>query len=146
MMKTRTYTELCRLHTFFERFEYLALRGAVGATTFGFDRWLNQEFYSSHEWQVARRETILRDNGCDLGVEGYEIHTDLLVHHMNPMTVRDIENGESWIIDPEFLITTRHRTHNAIHYGDASLLPRPHVERRPGDTALWTPMGRKPNV
>lgn len=139
-MRIRKYSELRRLETFEERFKYLSLNGVVGRSTFGFDRWLNQEFYTSREWRNSRRETIIRDTGCDLGIEEHEIHHGLLVHHMNPLTVRDIENGESWILDPEFLITTCQKTHNAIHYGDASLLPRPHVQRRPNDTALWTPL------
>lgn len=135
-MKTRTYSELSRLSTFDERFDYLRLGGLVGADTFGFDRWLNQEFYRSRQWRNAREEVILRDNGCDLGIPGHEIHSELLVHHINPMTVRDIENFERWIIDPEYLITTCRRTHNAIHYG-ADNPSRPFVERRPGDTKLW---------
>lgn len=138
-MKTRnrTYRELRRLSTFEERFDYLELHGVVGQSTFGFDRWVNQEFYTSSLWRQARDEVIVRDHGCDLGVLGYDIHLDLLVHHMNPMTARDIENGEEWICDPEFLITTTHRTHNAIHYGNRNLLPRPVVARSSGDTRLW---------
>ena len=136
-MKTRRYSELRWLESFRERYDYLALRGVVGESTFGFDRWLNQEFYRSREWRDARSFVIARDNGCDLGVPGYEIHADLLVHHMNPLSVKDIEHGESWIIDPEFLITTSRRTHNAIHYGDETLLPRGPIKRQPGDTKLW---------
>lgn len=137
MTKVRSYSELCQFETFEDRFDYLALRGVVGDETFGFDRWLNQEFYTSIEWRRARRDVILRDGGCDLGIRGHEVFKWLMVHHMNPLTVEDVEAGEDWIIDPEFLICTSQRTHNAIHYGDASLLPRPHVPRRPGDTALW---------
>lgn len=136
-LRIRTYSDLRRLQTFEERFRYLVLRGSVGHDTFGFDRWLNQEFYRSREWKSARQAVILRDDGCDLGIPDYEIHHGLLVHHMNPLTVRDIERGASWILDPEYLITTRHRTHNAIHFGDESLLPKPFVERAPGDTRLW---------
>lgn len=136
-MRTRTYSELRRLGTFQERFEYLKLGGEVGEATFGFDRWLNQRFYESREWRHARRGVILRDNGCDLGIEDYPIEVQLLIHHINPLTPLDIENGESWILDPEFLITTSKRTHNAIHYGDATLLPQPYVARAPGDTRLW---------
>lgn len=136
-MSSRCYAELSRLKTFDERFEYLAVRGSVGEATFGFDRWLNQEFYTSREWRLARREVILRDLGCDLGIPGHEIPFGLLVHHMNPMSAKDIEAGETWIVDPEYLITTCRRTHNAIHFGDASLVARPHVERSPGDTKLW---------
>lgn len=136
-MKTRRYSELRRLITFEDRFEYLNLKGYVGEQTFGFDRWMNQQFYRSREWKLARSEVIVRDNGCDLGVPGYDIHHGLLVHHMNPLSELDLVAGEEWIIDPEFLITTTHRTHNAIHYGDASLLPRAPVERVPGDTKFW---------
>jgi len=136
-MKTRCYRELSRLRQFEERFEYLSLKGAVGESTFGFDRWLNQQFYRSREWKDARSYVIARDNGCDLGVPGHEIFSDLLVHHMNPLTAEAIQHGEFEIIDPEFLITTSLKTHNAIHYGDASLLPKEHVERSPGDTRVW---------
>lgn len=126
-----------RLAMFEHRFEYLKLGGSVGNETFGFDRYMNQGFYSSKEWKRVRQEVIVRDNGCDLGVPGYEIHAKLLVHHMNPMVSGDIIEGEDWIINPEYLITTTHNTHNAIHYGDKSLLPKPFVDRRPGDTRLW---------
>ena len=135
--KVRTYSELRRLDTFEERYAYLALQGEVGNSTFGFDRWMNQVFYRSPEWKQVRSAVVFRDNGCDLGVPGYEIYNRLMVHHMNPISAEDLENGEPWILDPEYLITTTHRTHNAIHYGDDSLLPRAPVERRPGDTKLW---------
>lgn len=137
LAKIRSYTELRRFSTFEERFQYLVLKGVVGERTFGFDRWVNQQFYTSAEWRDVRQSVILRDQGCDLGVLGYEISAGLLIHHMNPVTLSDIENGESWILDPEFLITTTHRTHNAIHYGDEGLLRKPNVERKPGDTKLW---------
>jgi hypothetical protein len=133
----RSYSDLRRLGTFEDRFEYLMLRGTVAAATFGFDRWMNQQFYTSREWHQCRDEVIVRDHGCDLGVRGMDIHVGVLVHHMNPLTVHDIENGESWILDPEYLITTSHRTHNAIHYGNRNLLPQPVVARQPGDTRLW---------
>ena len=136
-MRTRSYSELRRLTTFEERFEYLSLGGVVGEDTFGFDRWLNQQFYTSRQWKAGRHGVILRDNGCDLGIEGHEIYGQLIVHHMNPLTPKAIAHGESWILDPDFLITTTHNTHNAIHYGDASLLPSPYVERTRGDTRLW---------
>lgn len=136
-MKIRTYTEIERLQTFDERFNYLSLGGQVGEATFGFDRWLNQRFYTSREWRYARREVILRDSGCDLGISGFEIFHGILIHHINPLTADDIQHGESWIIDPEFLITTCQKTHNAIHYGDASPHSRQYVERKPGDTNLW---------
>lgn len=136
-MRRRNYSELCRLVTFEERFNYLSLAGEVGAVTFGFDRWINQHFYRSREWKQARDYVIVRDNGCDLGTPGQEISHGVLVHHMNPMTPEDLEQGEVWVLDPEYLITTTHRTHNAIHYGDESLLRKAPVERRPGDTKLW---------
>lgn len=136
-MNTRTYSELRRFSTFEERYDYLELRGEVGKQTFGFDRWINQRFYRSHEWHTVRDHVIVRDNGCDLGILGYEINGQLMVHHMNPIAPEDLERGEEWVLDPEFLITTTHRTHNAIHYGDHSLLVKPPVERRPGDTKLW---------
>jgi len=133
----RTYTELRRLETFEERYKYLALNGAVGSTTFGFDRYINQQFYKSRQWRDIRHQIIVRDLGCDLGIEGREIHSRLVIHHMNPMQPIDITSGGSSILDPEFLITTTHDTHNAIHYGDERLLKREFVPRRPGDTKLW---------
>ena len=133
----RTYSELRRLTDFEDRYKYLALRGSVGRSTFGFDRYINQQFYTSTQWRQIRHHVIARDLGCDLGVEGYEIHDRIYIHHMNPMTVDDIAHGEDSILDPEFLISTTHRTHNAIHYGDERLLPRPLTERRSGDTKLW---------
>jgi hypothetical protein len=136
-MKTRSYSELRRLETFEERFFYLELKGTLGTSTFGFDRWINQRFYKSREWLSVREQVIVRDNGCDLGILGFEIYSGLLVHHMNPISVDDLEHGEDWIIDPEYLITTSLRTHNAIHYGDESLLPRGPVVRKRGDTKLW---------
>lgn len=137
MSRIRTYSELRRLETFEGRFDYLELKGSVGQSTFGFDRWLNQRFYTSREWRWARNFVISRDNGCDLGVPGYEIHSGAMVHHMNPMSVDDITHGNEDILDPEYLILVSLNTHNAIHYGGRDLLPRGPVERRPGDTALW---------
>lgn len=137
MSRIRTYSELRRLHTFEERFDYLELKGSVGESTFGFDRWLNQRFYTSREWRWARNFVISRDNGCDLGVPGYEIHSGAMVHHMNPMSADDITHGNEDILDPEYLILVSLNTHNAIHYGGKDLLPKGPVERRPGDTALW---------
>lgn len=137
MTRIRRYSELRRLVTFSERFEYLMLNNSIGEKTFGFDRWLNQEFYHSREWKSARNKVILRDNGCDLGVPGYELYAGLLIHHINPMSERDLIYGDEWIIDPEYLITTSLATHNAIHFGNASLLPRPVVQRTSGDTRLW---------
>lgn len=134
---SKSYSELRQYESFEERYYYLRLVGVVGEKTFGFDRWVNQQFYTSRHWRESRDHVIVRDQGCDLGVLGYEIHHGLLVHHMNPLTAKDIENGEEWIVDPEFLITTSLRTHNAIHYGDENLLPKLPVERQPGDTRLW---------
>lgn len=134
---TRTYSQLRRLPSFEERFDYLRLNGAVGEATFGFDRYINQKFYQSYEWKHAREIVIVRDDGCDLGVPGYEINGQLLIHHINPMTVDDVVHGEDWIFNPEYLITTTKNTHNAIHYGDASLLPKIVVARVSGDTKLW---------
>lgn len=136
-MGLRTYSELRRIDDFIERFRYLSLAGHVGESTFGFDRWINQAFYGSTQWRQVRNHVISRDNGCDLGIAGYEIHTRLYIHHMNPMSADDIFHGDESILDPEFLITTTHQTHNAIHYGDERQLPRPFVPRRPGDTKLW---------
>jgi len=133
----RSYRELRRLETIEERFNYLALKGDVGAATFGFDRWMNQEFYRSTQWRRVRSVVIARDLGLDLGVPGFEIHKGLYIHHMNPITLSDIREGDDSLLDPDNLITTSHGTHNAIHYGDRSLLPKKLVERRPGDTKLW---------
>jgi hypothetical protein len=133
----RSYSELRRFETFEERFKYLSLRGQVGRSTFGFDRYINQQFYTSSQWRHTRQQIIVRDQGCDLGIDGYEIHSRLVIHHMNPLTADEISDGDLSILDPEFLITTTHQTHNAIHYGDEKLLSRPLVERRPGDTKLW---------
>jgi len=113
------------------------LRGEVGRPTFGHERWLNQKFYTSREWRNLRNYVIARDNGCDLAVPGYEIHAKLIIHHMNPMDPTDIRHGNDDIFDPEYLITTTLRTHNAIHFGDERQLPKPFVERRAGDTKLW---------
>lgn len=137
MSRTRSYSELKKLFSFDERFEYLKLGGRVGGATFGFDRYLNQGLYASREWKSVRDVVIYRDGGCDLGVPGYEIHSGLLVHHVNPVTADAIIHGEEWMLDPEFLITTTQRTHNAIHYGDKKLLYPALVQRKRGDTKLW---------
>ena len=133
----RTYRDLRRLETFEERYKYLALHGEVGRSTFGFDRYINQQFYTSREWRHLRHFVIDRDMGCDLGIEGYEIHSHLVIHHMNPVTVDEILHHDDEILDSEFLITTSLKTHNAIHYGDERLLPRPFTPRQQGDTKLW---------
>lgn len=133
----RTYTELIQLQTFEERYRYLQLNGSVGADTFGFDRYLNQTFYRSKEWKLIRDKVIVRDNGCDLGVEGYEIHGRIYIHHMNPLLLEDIIDRTEFLLNPEYLITTTHSTHNAIHYGDESLLVTAPIERAPNDTCPW---------
>lgn len=137
MSKIRSYPELSLLLTFEERFEYLRLNGRVGEKTFGFDRWVNQRFYHSGEWRIVRNYVILRDDGCDLGIRGMEIHAGLLVHHMNPMAAFDISHGDEMIVNPDYLITTSQQTHNAIHFGDENLLPRGPIKRERGDTTLW---------
>lgn len=134
----RTYSELSRMASFKERFEYLRLDGAVGTETFGFDRYVNQQFYRSQEWKRIRNEIIVRDNGCDLGIEGFEIHGRIYIHHMNPIMLKDIVHQTDFLLNPEYLICTTHQTHNAIHYGDESLLSTLEpVERTPHDTCPW---------
>lgn len=134
---SRCYSELQRLKTFEERFEYLRLAGVVGQSTFGFERWLNQHFYASRRWANARDKVIVRDDACDLGVADYPVNGKLVVHHMNPITPELIELDDPSIYDPELLICVSYYTHLAIHFGDESLLPQLPVERRPGDTLLW---------
>lgn len=134
-MKILTYSELSRLMTFEERFDYLELSGVVGTSTFGFDRYVNQAFYRSKRWKEIRDYVITRDLGCDLGIIGREIYDRPVVHHMNPITLEDLEDETEFLLNPEFLITTTHDTHNAIHYGTK---PRePWTERRPNDTCPW---------
>lgn len=133
----RTYSELAALQTYEDRFRYLKLGGSVGSDTFGFDRYLNQQFYRSREWKHIRDLVITRDNGCDLGIEGYEIHGKIYIHHMNPIAQKDILDQTEFLLNPEFLICTTHRTHNAIHYGDESLLTLAPVERSKNDTCPW---------
>lgn len=123
--------------TLLERYEYLRLGGTPGQETFGMERWLNQQFYMSREWRDIRNHIQVRDGGADLGIPGFEIHVRPYVHHLNPMTPADLVNRNPAILDPENLILTTHRTHNAIHYGTEEQLPRPFVERTPGDTTLW---------
>ena len=133
----KTYSELITLPTFEERFAYLQLNGVVGRDTFGFDRYLNQIFYRSKRWRSIRDQIIIRDNGCDLGVEGYDIYGKILIHHINPITLDDIERESEFLLNPEYLITTTHNTHNAIHYGDESLLSTMPMERVKNDTCPW---------
>lgn len=140
MSMIRTYTELISLPTFEERFKYLKLNGEVGKETFGFDRWLNQNFYHlDHEWKKARREVIIRDCGYDLACEDHPIPNGVrfIIHHMNPISQDDIVNRTRFLLDPEYLITTIDSTHNAIHYGDESLLRYKPIERIPNDTCPW---------
>lgn len=137
MMKIKTYSELITLPTFEERFRYLKLDGVVGKSTFGFDRYLNQRFYTSKEWKKIRNEIILRDNGLDLGIDDHVIVGKIYIHHMNPIMAKDIVDQTRYLLDPEFLICVSHITHNAIHYGDESLLPQSLIERRPNDTCPW---------
>ena len=133
----RSYDELCQLPTFEERYEYLKISGRIGEETFGSDRYLNQAFYTSDEWKEVSRLVILRDNGCDLGIPGREIKGPIYVHHMNPIRVEDILRHSSILLRPEFLICVSKRTHEAIHYGDASLLQTDYKERKPFDTCPW---------
>lgn len=134
----RTYTELSKLRTFEERFEYLRLDGDVGKDAFGFDRIFNQKFYRSVEWKRIRDEVIIRDNGCDLGVPGHEIYGQrILIHHLNPISLKDLEAKSDLLLNPEYLITTIHNTHNAIHYGDEDLLIKLPKERSKNDTCPW---------
>lgn len=133
----RTYSELVKLPTFKERFEYLALSGEVAQETFGFDRYLNQNFYRSKEWRRIRDQVIIRDSGCDLGIEGYNIYGKIVIHHMNPVSKNDILDLTDYLLNPEYLICTTHETHNAIHYGDESLLVLDPVVRAANDTCPW---------
>lgn len=136
-MSIRTYSELMKLKTFEERFEYLKLSGKVGVESFGFDRYLNQAFYKDGLWRHRRDEIIIRDAACDLAIPEREIKKSVYVHHMNPIRIDDIENSTEFLLDPEYLICVSFITHQAIHYGDASLLPKDYVERSPNDTCPW---------
>ena len=136
-MISRSYSELVKLQTFSERYNYLRLVGQVGSTTFGFDRYLNQSFYTSRDWRQVRHGVIARDAGCDLGLEGYEIFDRVYVHHMNPLTKKQVLAADENMFDLEYLISCTLNTHNAIHYGDPNSLVRLPPERRPGDTTLW---------
>lgn len=136
-MNTKRYSELILLPTFEERYKYLQLNGVIGDETFGFDRYINQMFYRSQEWKQVRDYVIVRDNGCDLGIEGHEIRGKILIHHMNPIGIKDIQQVNKFLLDPEYLITTMLSTHNAIHYGDESLLVTDPIERSKNDTCPW---------
>ena len=136
-MSIRTYSELITLPTFEERFKYLQLGGKVGEDTFGHDRYLNQMFYTSDEWRRIRRDVIVRDNGCDLGIQDREIHGLIIIHHMNPITIEDIINRSEFLHNPEYLISTVKNTHDAIHFSDERILITDPIERRPNDTCPW---------
>ena len=136
-MNIKRYSELILLPTFEERYKYLQLNGIIGDETFGFDRYINQMFYRSQEWKQVRDYVIVRDNGCDLGIEGHEIRGKILIHHMNPIGIKDIQQVNKFLLDPEYLITTMLSTHNAIHYGDESLLVTGPIERSKNDTCPW---------
>lgn len=133
----KTYQELSRINDFYERFEYLKLKGAVGESTFGWHRYINQMLYRSRRWKSTRDKVIIRDEGCDLGVPGFEIYDKILIHHMNPITIEDVEEDRDCVYDLDGLICVSFNTHNAIHFGDRGLLPRLPIERRPGDTCPW---------
>lgn len=137
MQKIRCYKELRTYSSAFDRYEYLRIGGQIGDSTFGFDRYLNQAFYNSSEWLEARRIVILRDNGCDMGLDGYPISGGIIVHHMNPITIEDLDSRNEDIFNPEYLVCVSARTHRAIHFGDAELLPRDPVVRSVGDTCPW---------
>lgn len=136
-MSIRTYSELILLQTFEERFKYLQLNGRVGDDTFGFDRYINQNFYRSAEWKRIRDQIIIRDNGCDLAFEGYEIYGRILIHHMNPITISDIKFSTEYLMNPEYLICVTHNTHNAIHYGDEKQIITGPIVRTKNDTCPW---------
>ena len=136
-MMIKTYSELVAIPTFEERFKYLKLDGNVGIETFGFDRIFNQRFYTSSEWRKVRDEIIVRDNGCDLGAIGHEIFGKIIIHHMNPISLDDLDKHSDILLNPEYLITTMHSTHNAIHYGDEKLLIKAPIERSKNDTCPW---------
>ena len=137
MNKRRTYTGMKQFKTFEERYEYLRLPGSVGESIFGHDRHLNQAFYSSKRWRATRDKVIIRDEACDLGSEGHDIYDKIIVHHMNPVSVIDLENDEDILYNPEYLVCTSNNTHQAIHYGDSNLLPKPPVVRSKNDTTPW---------
>lgn len=136
-MSIKTYSELIKIPTYKERYQYLKLEGRVGIETFGYDRYLNQLLYTSTEWRRFRRDIIVRDNGCDLASEGYEIKGKILIHHIDPLTVEDVVKRSSKVFDPENAICVSMITHNAIHYGDESLLILSPIERKPNDTCPW---------
>lgn len=133
----KTYSEMVKFDTFKERFNYLSLKGTVAEETFGFDRYLNQHFYKSRDWKRLREQIIVRDFGCDLGVHGYDIVGKIIIHHMNPIALRDLYNFTDFLLNPEYMVCVSHSTHNAIHYGDDSIIIDTPVERKPNDTCPW---------
>lgn len=137
-MMMKSYNELITIPTFEERFRYLKVYGVIGNQTFGYDRYLNQKLYNtSSEWKRVRDKVILRDNGCDLGCEGFEIYGKIIIHHINPITVEDIVTCNPCVFDLNNLISTSHNTHNAIHYGDEKSLIVAPIERKQYDTCPW---------
>lgn len=136
-MLNRCYSDLKQLDSFVDRYKYLRIGGIIGESTFGFDRYLNQTLYKTKRWLKVRDDVIIRDDGCDLGIVDMPIKGIIIVHHMNPIQLEDIQEGRDWVFDPEYLICVSRNTHNAIHYGDESLLPKGFVDRRPGDTCPW---------
>lgn len=136
-MNIKSYSEMRRHHSFESRYEYLRMGGSIGVATFGSARYINQSFYTSRLWRSIRDEVIIRDEGCDLGVPDYQIFDKILIHHMNPVTEEDIETLSEFLLDPEFLICTSGNTHNAIHFGDSSLLPSLPIVRTRNDTNPW---------
>ena len=139
----RTFTELQNLRTFDERYDYLRLVGVVGESTFGFDRYLNQTLYTSRRWLKTRDGIIIRDDGCDLGLQDYQIKGRIIIHHMNPITMEDLELSRDIIFNPEFLVCVSHTTHLAIHFGDKSLFPKLPIVRQSGDTSPWLSNSKK---
>lgn len=133
----RCYNDLIQLKTFEERFQYLKIHGKVGEETFGLDRYINQQLYKSQRWRITRSKIIIRDDGCDLGIDGRQLDDYIVIHHMNPISLEDIEEERDIVYDPEYLICCSTRTHRAIHFGDENLLIRDPVIRRPNDTCLW---------
>lgn len=133
----RTIKGLNQCRTFEERFKYLQLRGEVGADTFGFDRWINQQFYRSVEWRQVRDKVILRDDGCDMGDKDHPINGRIIIHHMNPICKEDFDQNPDYLLNPDYLVCVSHNTHNAIHYGDENLLPKEWTPRTPNDTCPW---------
>ena len=137
MKMIKCYSDLIQLDSFIDRYHYLRIHGTVGEATFGYDRWVNQELYRSSKWRRTRSRIIIRDDACDLGVEGYELPNYITIHHINPITLEDIEEERDIVFDPENLICCSSRTHKAIHFGDENLLPKQYVARKPNDTCLW---------